>query len=129
MLSTNLSSFTETFTRDLDSFFVMLFSSSSFLIIVKMFFVISSLVADVQMVTIITCIGLILEVFGHLLHMFATVLSADDAHNNLIQLSELLYTLEEDSEQKEEKLKVQNLRGKILNTGPIAGLGFFSCSA
>ena len=70
--------------------------------------------------------GLILNAAGHLTYMFAIILGSDDLHNNLLALADALDEYEEKTMVKMEKVRVKNLKRKILNTGPLTGLGFFN---
>ena len=104
----------------------MLFSSSSFLTVVYTFYVISSFFTDWQSEQIIEEISLTAGFLGHLIYMFAIVLSLDDVHTNLHELSDVLDAVEANLNTKQEKFNVKNLRRKILLTEPMTGLGFFN---
>ena len=114
------------FSKSFGGILLVLFSTSSFLTIVNTFFVFSAFFTGVQAGQIFTCIGLGLSAVGHLICMLSIVLGLDKAQNNLLALSDVLDILEETLEKKAEKVKVKNLRRKIMNSKPISGLGFFN---
>ena len=114
------------FNKSFGLLFLMLFSSSTFVTILNIFFAVSSFLNDFRNEQLIMCILLFMTAFGHLVYMFAIILALDEAQRNMNGLSDVLDTLEEDSKEEKEKLRVKNLRTKILHTGPMTGMGFFN---
>ena len=116
----------ENFSKSFTALFFVLFSTSSFLTIINIFFVISAFVHGVLTDQMLYCIGMSLSAVGHLIFMLSIVLGLDEVHNNLLSLVDVLDILEETLREEAEKVKVKNLRRKILNTKPMNGLGFFN---
>ena len=116
----------ENFNKSFGTLLFVLFSTSSFLTIVNIFFVISALVQGVLSDQMLACVGMSLSAVGHLIFMLSIVLGCDEVHNNLLTLVDVLDTLEETLEEKAVKVKAKNLGRKILNTKPMSGLGFFN---
>ena len=116
----------ENFNKSFGSLLLVLFSTSSFLTIVNIFFVISTLVSGVISEQIPMCVGLTLSAFGHLIFMLSVVLGLDKVHNKMLALADGLDTMEETLKEEADIAKVKILKRKILNLKPISGLGFFN---
>ena len=91
-----------------------------------MYYVISQLSNELKVEQVPMNLGLILVASGHLTYMLAIVLGLDALHRNLLSLADVLDTLEENLSDEGEKIRVRNLRRRILGTGQITGLGFFN---
>ena len=64
-------------------------------VLVYIFLVISFILTDSHNKQIMMEISLLFNVFGHLLYMSAIVMGLDDVHNNLLELFDVLYAVEE----------------------------------
>ena len=116
----------ENFKYGFGSLLFVLFSTSTFLTILNIFFVISALVYELRTEQIPVCLGMTFSAVGHLMIMLSIVLGLEEVHNNMLAFVDVLDKLEETLEDKAAKVKVKNMRRKFLNTKPMSGVGFFN---